>query len=103
MTAHGKHLFAAFGDRIVHVHLGLFGKVQEGDGPPPPPVGAVRMRWIAETGWSDLRGPTACEVLSPSEVAAIHDRLGPDPWRRAPTAVGPTPASPAAGRRSPAC
>ena len=79
VTAHGKHLFAAFGDRIVHVHLGLFGKVQEGDGPAPPPVGAVRMRWVAETGWSDLRGPTACEVLSPSEVAAIRDRLGPDP------------------------
>jgi endonuclease-8 len=79
VTAHGKHLFAAFGDRIVHVHLGLFGKVQEGDGPPPPPVGAVRMRWVAETGWSDLRGPTACEVVSPSEVAAIRDRLGPDP------------------------
>ena len=30
VTAHGKHLFAAFGDRIVHVHLGLFGKVAAG-------------------------------------------------------------------------
>src|SRR5918995_1523384 len=63
VTAHGKHLFAAFGDRIVHVHLGLFGKVASGDGDPPPPVGAVRMRWVAATGWSDLRGPTAGEVL----------------------------------------
>ena len=79
VTAHGKHLFAAFGDRIVHVHLGLFGKVSSGEGEPPPPVGAVRMRWVAETGWSDLRGPTACEVLSPSEVDAIRARLGPDP------------------------
>jgi endonuclease-8 len=79
VTAHGKHLFAAFGDRIVHVHLGLFGKVTAGTGDPPPPVGAVRMRWVAETGWSDLRGPTACEVLSPSEVDAIAARLGPDP------------------------
>jgi endonuclease VIII len=84
VTAHGKHLFAAFGDRIVHVHLGLFGKVQEGDGPPPPPIGVVRMRWVAETGWTDLRGPTACEVISPSEVAAIRDRLGPDPLARRP-------------------
>jgi endonuclease-8 len=79
VTAHGKHLFAAFGDRVVHVHLGLFGKVRAGEGDPPPPVGAVRMRWVAESGWSDLRGPTACEVLSPSEVDAIHARLGPDP------------------------
>lgn len=79
VSARGKHLFAAFGDRIVHVHLGLFGKVASGEGDPPPPVGAVRMRWVADSGWSDLRGPTACEVLSPSEVDAIHARLGPDP------------------------
>lgn len=79
VTAHGKHLFAAFGDCVVHVHLGLFGKVAAGDGDPPAPVGAVRMRWVADSGWSDLRGPTACEVLSPSEVDAIHARLGPDP------------------------
>jgi endonuclease-8 len=79
VTAHGKHLFAAFGDRVVHVHLGLFGRVEEGDGEPPPPRGEIRMRWMAETGWSDLRGPTACEVLSPSEVDAIRARLGPDP------------------------
>jgi endonuclease-8 len=79
VTAHGKHLFAAFGDRIVHVHLGLFGKYGAGTGEPPPPVGAVRMRWVAETGWTDLRGPTACDVLSPSEVDAIRARLGPDP------------------------
>ena len=29
-------------------------------------------------------GPTACEVLSPSEVDAIHARLGPDPLARRP-------------------
>ena len=81
VTAYGKHLFAAFGDRIVHVHLGLFGRVVEGPGDPPPPIGAVRMRWVAESGWSDLRGPTACEVLSPPEVELILDRLGPDPLR----------------------
>ena len=84
VTAHGKHLFAAFGDRIVHVHLGLFGKVAAGTGDPPPPIGAVRMRWVADTGWTDLRGPTACEVLSPSEVDAIRARLGPDPLARRP-------------------
>ncbi len=81
VTAHGKHLFAAFGDRIVHVHLGLFGKFAIGEGDPPVPRGAVRMRWVADTGWADLRGPTACEVLSPSEVEAIVARLGPDPLR----------------------
>ncbi|MET0144610.1 MAG: DNA-formamidopyrimidine glycosylase family protein [Ilumatobacteraceae bacterium] len=81
VTAHGKHLFAAFGDRIVHVHLGLFGTYTAGEGDPPEPRGAIRMRWTAETGWTDLRGPTACDVLSPSEVDAIMGRLGPDPLR----------------------
>lgn len=81
VTAHGKHLFAAFDDRIVHVHLGLFGRYASGEGVPPEPRGAVRMRWVADSGWGDLRGPTACEVLSPPEVDAIIARLGPDPLR----------------------
>lgn len=84
VRAHGKHLFAAFGDRIVHVHLGLFGKVADGVGEPPPPIGQIRMRWVASTGWSDLRGPTACEVLDPSEVDSVLARLGPDPLRARP-------------------
>ncbi len=81
VTAYGKHLFAAFGDRIVHVHLGLYGKFASGTDEPPPVRGALRMRWVAESGWTDLRGPTACEVISPSEVDAIVARLGPDPLR----------------------
>ncbi len=84
VTAHGKHLFASFGDRVVHVHLGLFGKYTGGAGEPPAPVGAVRMRWVADGAWTDLRGATACEVLSPSEVDAIRARLGPDPLARRP-------------------
>jgi endonuclease-8 len=84
VTAHGKHLFAAFGDRIVHVHLGLFGRFLDGSGEPPAPWGALRMRWTNEVYWTDLRGPTACEVLSPSEVEVIIARLGPDPLAKRP-------------------
>ena len=29
----------------------------------------------------DLRGPTACELLTPGEVSALRARLGPDPLR----------------------
>lgn len=81
VTAHGKHLFAAFGERIVHVHLGLFGKYTAGAGDPPESRGALRMRWVVEEHWTDLRGATACEVLDPAEVSSILDRLGPDPLR----------------------
>ncbi|GAA5230122.1 Fpg/Nei family DNA glycosylase [Arthrobacter cryoconiti] len=46
---------------------------------PPEPKGAVRVRLVSDHGWADLRGPTACEVLTPVEVSAVLAKLGPDP------------------------
>ena len=46
---------------------------------PPEPIGAVRVRLLTESTVADLRGPTACEVLQPEEVAAVIAKLGPDP------------------------
>ncbi|MBE0010214.1 MULTISPECIES: Fpg/Nei family DNA glycosylase [unclassified Arthrobacter] len=46
---------------------------------PPDPVGAVRLRLASDAGWADLRGPTACEVITGPERDAVVDRLGPDP------------------------
>ncbi len=48
---------------------------------PPEPRGAVRVRLLGEHGVADLTGPTACEVITPEEKAAVHARLGPDPLR----------------------
>ncbi len=84
--SYGKHLFADFGGDVLHVHLGLYGTFVGGTGDPPPAKGALRMRWTADgpggTGvWTDLRGPTACDVLAAPEVTAILDKLGPDPLR----------------------
>jgi endonuclease-8 len=86
-TAHGKHLFGHFGADVLHVHLGLYGTFTTGTGIPPAPKGALRMRWEADGPdglgvWTDLRGATACEVLTRPEVTAILGRLGPDPLRR---------------------
>ena len=48
-----------------------------------------RSRWArCGCGWrtthwsSDLRGPTACELITPAERRALFARLGPDPLRR---------------------
>jgi endonuclease-8 len=83
VDAHGKHLFYEFGgDRLVHVHLGLFGKVWPLPVPPPSTHRAVRMRLVGETTAFDLTGPTACDVLDPAGRDAIVARLGPDPLRR---------------------
>jgi endonuclease-8 len=46
---------------------------------PPEPIGAVRVRLLTEDTVADLRGPTACEVLLPEQVAAVLAKLGPDP------------------------
>jgi formamidopyrimidine-DNA glycosylase len=46
---------------------------------PPPIIGQVRLRLLTEVTCADLRGPTACEIQTPDEVAATIARLGPDP------------------------
>ncbi|MFB9235382.1 Fpg/Nei family DNA glycosylase [Plantactinospora siamensis] len=80
--AYGKHLLHHYsGGLTLHVHLGLYGKVTDGAGEPPAPVGQVRLRLVSDRHWLELRGPTACELLDPPEVAALRDRLGPDPLR----------------------
>lgn len=70
---------------------------------PPPVVGQVRLRLLTDVTCADLRGPTACELQTPDEVAATIAKLGPDPLvddlaeseerfvsvvRRKPTAIG---------------
>lgn len=81
-SAWGKHLFHHYeGGPIVHVHLGLYGTFTEAPAPMPAPVGAVRMRIVGTEYGTDLRGPTACEVIDEAQASAILDRLGPDPLR----------------------
>lgn len=81
--AYGKHLFHIYGtDAIVHVHLGLYGSFREESLPAALPVGQVRMRMVGETHWTDLHGPTKCELLNAVQMTALLTRLGPDPLRR---------------------
>jgi endonuclease-8 len=82
-SAWGKHLFHHYdGGGIVHVHLGLYGTFTELPTPMPLPIGQVRMRIVGAEFGTDLRGPTACELVDEARVAAIVARLGPDPIRR---------------------
>ena len=101
--AHGKQMFLRFGeDRWLRVHLGLYGMWRfaggnlEGvgrrtarprrrdDAPvsfPPSPLGAVRLRLLADHAVADLSGPTACAVLTNAERLAFMRTLGADPLR----------------------
>lgn len=85
--AWGKYLFCEFGDDepddlVLHVHLGLIGKLRRRPSPPPEPVGIVRLRMGGETATWDLTGPSRCELVTPQERNGIIDSLGPDPLRR---------------------
>ena len=79
-SSRGKHLFVDFEqDLAVHVHLGLYGKFVVRKAPVPDPVGQVRWRLVSGSAYADLRGATACELVTPEARQSILDRLGPDP------------------------
>jgi endonuclease-8 len=79
-TSYGKHLFVEFEEaRLVHVHLGLYGKFPIFRGPAPEPVGQVRLRLVGGSSYADLRGATACELITEPQREAVLARLGPDP------------------------
>jgi endonuclease-8 len=81
--AWGKHLFHEYeGDRIVHVHLGIYGKFTVHEGPAPAPRETCRMRLGRDGVTIDLVGPTTCELLDAEGKARVVARLGPDPLRR---------------------
>lgn len=79
--AWGKHLFHRYDDLWLHVHLGLFGRFRDGRGDPDEPRGALRLLLTTEDAWAELRGPTACEVMTEPERQVLLARLGPDPLR----------------------
>jgi endonuclease-8 len=82
--AWGKKLFVEFaGDRFVYVHLGLIGGfVVHHDVPEVPlPVGEVRLRITTASSYADLRGATACELVTREQRDAAVAKLGPDPLR----------------------
>jgi len=91
---YGAWTFAGDGPDVVHAigaprrRVGERETVPAGPAPTadggweaPEPRGAVRLRLLADHAVADLTGPTACEVLTPAEKAAVEARLGPDPIR----------------------
>jgi endonuclease VIII len=82
----GKHLFVELaGERFIHVHLGLIGKLDvlpvPGPGATPPVVGQVRLRLQNDTAYADLRGATRCDLVGPERRTRVLQQLGEDPLR----------------------
>jgi endonuclease-8 len=87
VTAVGKHLGYDFGviegeQRILHIHMGLYGDFTEGHPPLPEPRGALRLRIWTRQDWLELRGPTDCSLWTEAQWKSLLDRLGPDPLNR---------------------
>lgn len=78
-SCHGKHLFMHFGDRVVHVHLGLYGWFHFSPGHRAPIKDSARLRLDNGIYVSDLAGPTTCELIDVNEVDKVTSKLGPDP------------------------
>lgn len=80
--AWGKQLFVEFdGERYIHIHLGLIGKLGIADNVGQPPTGQVRLRVANDHRVADLRGATACDLWTRAQVEACVAKLGPDPLR----------------------
>jgi endonuclease VIII len=84
LDAAGENSLTSIGaPRLARVHVRMSeqttGLADEDVQWPPPVVGQVRLRLLTEVTCADLRGPTACELQTPDEVAATIARLGPDP------------------------
>lgn len=84
MDAAGENSLTSIGaPRRTRVHVRMSeqttGLADDGEEWPPPVVGQVRLRLLTDITCADLRGPTACELQTPDEVAATIAKLGPDP------------------------
>jgi endonuclease-8 len=66
---------------FVHIHLGLIGKLRWVKPDAVDGAGTLRLRIQTDEHAAELRGPQACALVGPEEVAALVAALGPDPLR----------------------
>jgi formamidopyrimidine-DNA glycosylase len=78
--SYGKHLFVEFDAAVVHIHLGLIGKLRWVDEPITNPD-TVRLLISDRHKAVELRGPQTCALVTPGERDAVVATLGPDPLR----------------------
>ncbi|NNJ75138.1 MAG: Fpg/Nei family DNA glycosylase [Anderseniella sp.] len=83
VEAIGKHLIYHFENgSVLHIHLGLFGRIRKHKLPLRTARGAVRVRLVCATHAVDINGPTICEILDDHGLSSLKQRIGPDVLRR---------------------
>lgn len=81
--AYGKFLFVRFeSGPVLHVHLGLIGKLTRLTDGGTEPRDTTRLRLANDTTCWDLTGPQTCRIITPDEQRVIVSHIGADPLRR---------------------
>ena len=79
IEALGKHLLYHLDSaRVLHIHLGLAGRIYRDPLPAEPPREVVRVRLMSDSHVIDITGPAICEVLEAADLDAFRMRYGPD-------------------------
>ncbi len=81
--AYGKNLFLGFAGEpeVVHIHLGLIGKLRVAGDLPLTNPDTLRLRIEDGLHVAELRGPQTCALITTGERDALMATLGPDPLR----------------------
>ena len=83
VEAYGKHLLYEFkNNQLLHIHLGLFGRIKRQKLPVKVAKGKVRVRLVGNTHFVDINGPTICEILDEEAKSKLIKRIGPDLLRK---------------------
>ena len=83
VEAYGKHLLYEFkNNQLLHIHLGLFGRIRRRSLPVEEAKGKVRVRLVGKTHFIDINGPTICEILDKEAKRKLVARIGPDLLRK---------------------
>ena len=69
-------------NQLLHIHLGLFGRIKRQKLPVVAAQGKVRVRLVGKTHFVDFNGPTICEILDKKMKGKLIDRIGPDLLRK---------------------
>src|SRR6056297_1775511 len=80
--AKGKHLFVHWNrPEVLHVHLGLYGRLRRYRSTAQPIRGQIRVRLVGDSVTVDLHGPNQCELLSREDYEDKLQAIGEDPLR----------------------
>ena len=69
-------------NQLLHIHLGLFGRIKCQKLPVKEAKGKVRTCLVGKTHFVDINGPTICEILDEEAKSKLIKGIGPNFLRK---------------------